>query len=239
MGSGMADANKKYRFERKYLLNEDSAFLLRQRISYLLAPDQAGREGKYHISSLYFDDQYNSAFYEKLNGVSRRDKFRVRFYNGSKDIIRLERKQKHGEMICKESTFLSGEQYEMMQGGDYDFMKTLQNAVVRNFYATHIMRHMHPVIMVDYERQAYVHQAGNVRITFDTGLMASLPMSGRQLLAMPEQSVILEIKYDHFLPAFISAFLTGIPVSQQLAISKYVMARLSVQGIYGSKCRIS
>ena len=224
----MAD-NKKFRYEKKYLLDRDSALLLKQRISYVLSPDNAGENGSYHISSLYFDDQYNTAFYEKQNGVLKRNKFRLRFYNHCMDTIRLECKQKHGEMICKESKFITPEQYEMMFHKNYEFMNTIEDAVTRKFYTTHITNQMRPVIMIDYDRQAYIHSAGNVRITFDDDLTARLPLSDHTFSILTKKNVILEIKYDNFIPSFITALITGIHLTPQLAVSKYIIAKLALQ----------
>lgn len=232
----MAD-KKKYRYERKYLLDRDTAYLFKQRISYVLKPDNAGIDGLYHISSLYFDDQYKSSFFDKQNGVLRRDKFRARFYDYNKDLIRFECKHKQGEMICKESKIITSEQYERMCMGEYDFMKSDQNPAVRKFFTAHLLRHMLPSVMIDYDRQAYIHPAGNVRITFDTDLTASLPESEQVYTIISEKNVIMEVKYDNFIPSYINALITGEQFSQQLSISKFAMGKLSLQGVFNINIR--
>ena len=52
---------------------------------------------RYHVRSLYFDDIHNSGYYEKLNGVGKRKKYRIRIYNHSNSVIKLERKGKEGQ----------------------------------------------------------------------------------------------------------------------------------------------
>jgi hypothetical protein len=224
----------KFRFERKFLLDRDTAYLLKQRISYILLPDSSSPGGQYHVSSLYFDDQYNSAFYEKQNGVLMRDKFRARYYNGSMDKIRLELKHKHGEMTHKEGTLITTEHYQMMCQGDYNYMRSQQSPVIERFYTTHVLKHMRPVVMIDYERQAYMHQAGNVRITFDSELSASMPMANHSFSILSNENIVLELKYDRYIPSFISGLLTGFQFTQQLAISKFIMAKLVLQGIHSA-----
>ena len=228
----MDNTKKSYRFERKYLLGRDAAFALSQRASYVLQPDASGIGGRYSVSSLYFDDLYNSSFHEKQNGVLVRDKFRARHYDGSMGKVRLERKHKHGDMAYKESAPLTLEQYLMMCHGGYGFMAGLPEPVFGRFYTAHVLRHMRPVITVDYDRQAYMHPAGNVRITFDSGLSASIPNSGRRFSILSDEHIIMEVKYDHFMPSFIEGLLTGAPLTQ-LTISKFVMAKLAQQGMLG------
>jgi hypothetical protein len=221
---------QKYRHERKYFLNKETAYMLQQRISYVLSPDDNGPDGKYHISSLYFDDNYNTSFYEKQNGILKRDKFRLRFYNGSMDKIRLEIKHKHGERVCKESADITPPQYEMMCDGDYNFMAIKKNPVLKQFYVSHVLKHMRPVVMVDYDRQAYIYPAGRVRVTFDTDIRAKTHTGSYSFPVVPNENTILEIKYDAFIPSHIAGLLSGIPFTQ-LAISKFVMAKLTLQGV--------
>ena len=61
-----------------------------------LTRDKHARAGGYTIRSLYFDDYCNSAYEEKDAGILMRKKYRVRIYNGSDKVIKLERKKKYG-----------------------------------------------------------------------------------------------------------------------------------------------
>ncbi|MDR2570472.1 MAG: polyphosphate polymerase domain-containing protein [Oscillospiraceae bacterium] len=215
----------KFRYEKKYLLDINSAVILRQRVSHVLEPDNSAPFGKYRVSSLYFDDIYSSSYNEKLNGVLTRDKYRARYYNGSFDTIRLERKHKHGENIYKESALITPSQYQMMCRGEYDFMRAESLPVFNDFYTAFVLKHMHPVIMIEYNRQAFMHKVGNVRLTFDTDLTAGAPMASNIFSILPHEYVVLEVKYDHFLPSYINGLLTGVPFTQQLPISKFILGK--------------
>ena len=89
---------------------------------------------------------------------------------------------------------------------------------------------MKPVVVVEYKREAYVHPFGNVRITFDKDISAStrtLDMFSDSYVTqkvLPEGVMVLEVKYDDYLPAHIKSMLQGIEVNA-CAISKYVMCR--------------
>ena len=226
----MNKPNNRYRFERKYFLDMETTELLKRRLSYALKPDNAGIAGKYHISSLYFDDCYNTSFFEKQDGVLSRDKFRARFYNNSFDQIKLECKHKHGDMVCKDVATLSLEQYQMMCKGEYEFMKQEEASVFQKFYIAHILRRMRPVVMVEYERQAYIYPAGNVRITFDTMVAAGLPTIKNTIPAIEGEYTILEVKYDRFIPSFITELLSGFQMTSQLPISKFIITKSALQG---------
>jgi len=224
--------SKRYRFERKYLIDKDAAYVLAQRVAHVLQPDASNPDGRYYISSLYFDDMYNSSFYEKRNGVLERDKFRVRFYNGCLDFLRLERKHKFDAYIYKDSAPVSAEQFQMMCRRDYNFMRenSGKGDVFDKFYSIYATKGMRPVAMINYERQAYTYQAGNVRITFDSDLSASVGAQKHSVSMLPYNNVILEVKNDRFLPSIITDLLTGIPFTQQLSISKFIMAKMALQG---------
>ena len=91
----------KFRHELKYLINYGDAELIKQRLRTVLREDSHTIGGKYHIRSLYFDDYFNTAYYDKLDGADGRKKYRIRLYNLEDNFIRLECKIKSGAYISK------------------------------------------------------------------------------------------------------------------------------------------
>ena len=86
------------RHEQKYFISQGDACYLSHLLRHTMQPDRhADGRGEYHIRSLYFDDCFNSAMSDKLDGVMNRHKYRIRIYNFSDRVIRLERKSKGGE----------------------------------------------------------------------------------------------------------------------------------------------
>lgn len=85
-----------YRHEWKISLDPGDLFVLRQRLRAVMQPDAHAVDGRYRIRSLYFDTPEDRALREKLDGVSRREKFRIRYYNGDTGFIQLEKKCKRG-----------------------------------------------------------------------------------------------------------------------------------------------
>ncbi len=54
------------RFEQKYLIGKKDYYLLKHMLPRILTLDTNNLNGKsYTVSSIYFDDPFNSAYYEK------------------------------------------------------------------------------------------------------------------------------------------------------------------------------
>lgn len=83
-----------YRHEKKHEISFADLLALRAKFCAVLQKDPHAIDGKYEIRSLYFDDLYDTALKENLSGISRREKFRIRYYNGDASFIRLEKKSK-------------------------------------------------------------------------------------------------------------------------------------------------
>lgn len=213
---------KQFRHEHKYYLTPGNADILRRRVHSLLCRDRHSN-GAYRISSLYFDDMYDTCLHEKQSGVFVRDKWRMRWYNDSLDPVHLERKHKEGELGHKQHDRVSQEQYHRLCAGDMSVAAGQVGAVWEAFYQLHCLRRLRPVVTVIYEREAFSYAPGNVRVTFDSGLRAAVPGSAVSL-PVCDGLTILELKHDSFLPSVVGSLLSGLQFTQ-LALSKYVMAR--------------
>lgn len=96
-----------YRHEWKHEISIFDVLCLRQRLSSVMTPDPHAQGGRYFVRSLYFDDLRDTALREKLDGVSHREKFRLRCYNGDDSYLVLEKKSKVGGLCAKEQTCLT------------------------------------------------------------------------------------------------------------------------------------
>ena len=91
---------------------------------------------------------------------------------------------------------------------------------------------LRPVVLVDYVREAYLHPAEEVRITFDKQLRTGLwskDLFNPYVPTVPpfdENVMILEVKYNRMLPSYIRDILnTYCQGAQPSAISKYTWCR--------------
>ena len=179
---------------------------------------------------MYFDDIHNTALFEKQSGVLKRKKYRIRIYNLKDSVIKLEKKSRVAQFIHKESAPLTRQEYDMIINQDIDFLKESGNKLFHEFYFDIVSSLFKPRVIVDYIREAFIWDASNVRITFDKYLKTGLYETDifnkdiPTIDVLEEPKMILEIKYDNFLPDFIRCILQ-INSNQKYAISKYVICR--------------
>ena len=231
MENGLNLSKNKYRHEFKYYINYFDYESLKSRLKIILKKDKyADIDGNYEIRSLYFEDLKNTALFEKQSGVLSRKKYRIRIYNFSDKVIKLEKKARVGQFISKESTSLSRAECDEIIKGKISFLRNSQIPLLREFYIDSKINIYKPEVIVDYTREAYVHELNNIRITFDKRLRTGLnrvDIFNSELPAvdvLEEPKMILEVKYDNFLPEYVRSAI-HISRSQRYAISKYVICR--------------
>jgi hypothetical protein len=219
------------RHELKYYIDPPQYRVIRNRLSALLPMDpHAGPDGRYHIRSLYFDDFKNTALFEKQAGVPRRKKYRIRIYDYSDAVIKLEKKIKLDQYIGKESVTLTREETDRILEGDVAFLANSQKPLLRAFYLESRRNLLRPNVIVDYYREAYIHPMGNVRITFDIGLhtgLDSVSLFDHTIFTMgaiEEAGTILEIKFDNFLPRFIQGLFPD-TIRPRLSVGKFTICK--------------
>ncbi len=218
------------RHELKYYINSADYAQLRARLRTVVKPDQNSKEnGDYTIRSLYFDNYSDKAVIEKLAGLSKREKFRLRYYNGDTSFIKLEKKSKNNRLCYKESAVITKEQCAAILEGNYDVLKIPEIPLFMELYTKIHYQNLRPRSIVEYKREAYIYKAGNVRVTFDKQIRTSNNVIGflnPALATIPAaDSIILELKYDGFLPDIIRD-IVQIGWRNQTEFSKYVVARL-------------
>lgn len=223
--------SRKFRTEHKYYLHIHDYATLHHKVSSLLMMDRhsIGMDG-YNIRSLYFDGPHDHALYDKNNGIFKREKYRIRTYNGSDSIISVERKSKFGEFVCKESARINRVEYDAILNGRYDCLANKEELLLKEFHSALAHRTFRPTAIVDYWREAYIYEFGNVRITFDKKLSAgtnTFDVFDSNLVleeAIPAPQTILEIKFDSFLPDHVRKIVQ--PENHiRSSISKYVICR--------------
>lgn len=227
--------NKKYRHELKYLTSLTEAVIVEARLKGLLKKDpHVGSKGYYHIRSLYFDDYRNTCYKMNEAGVDNRVKYRIRIYNCMDEKITLEKKIKVHGMTRKVSTPLTRSQCELFMKGRNLSMKQEEFAayspLLKEFVVWIAVRLGRPKVIVAYDRVPYVYPHGNVRITLDKNIQTSKDFSHffeedmQKHPILPKGSLLIEVKYDEFLPGVIKERLeTG--KLRQTTFSKYYLCR--------------
>lgn len=222
----------KYRHELKFRITYGEYLILRQKLKTVMKSDPyTDEKGFYTIRSIYFDNINDKALREKNNGVPQREKFRIRYYNDDFSFLTLEKKIKHNALTMKIDAPITEQECRKILDGDLDFMLNHENELVRELYCKMQSQRLRPRVLVSYMREPFIYDAGNVRVTFDFNVRTTL--WHREFLEQKIHDIsamdgigemILEVKYDAFLPEIISHLIQSDGLRQD-AFSKYGACR--------------
>ncbi len=223
---------KHYRHELKYAIAYTDYLAMRSRLRAVMTTDRhVSANGLYRTRSIYFDNTDDKVLKEKIDGIQKREKFRIRYYNDDFSFIILEKKMKVNNLCLKAGTELTEEECRRILNGDLAWMKDSGNMLVQELYAKMRYQRLRPRVLVSYLREPYVYAPGNVRITFDSDIRTTL--FHQEFLTKQVHDIsatdtprdrILEVKYDAFLPEIIQD-LIQVPGIRQQAFSKYGTCR--------------
>jgi len=223
------------RYEFKYLLNALDCARLEAEIGHFMHYDGFAHENmdnRYMVRSLYFDNAQATNYFEKIDGVRERRKFRVRTYVTDPDTatpIFFEEKGRHNQRTYKNRIQLSPEHMDNvlrddMRGSLLDLYPNV--AMVERFVFDAERRRLNPCVLVDYRRRPYVSGFDvNFRVTFDSHLEAQASgelfpdyQGGR--VACRAGYTIVEIKFFRRIPAWFHRMLQVYEM-RRLSISKF------------------
>jgi len=163
--------------------------------------------------------------------VNLREKFRIRYYNDDFSFLMLEKNIKRNNLCMKIDAELTKEECRAMLAGDTGWMISHPSGLVQELYCKMKSQQLRPRVLVSYVREPYVYTAGNVRVTFDSHIRSTLFRRSFLEERMPDidvadkpENIILEIKFDAFLPDVIQDLLQTENIRQQ-AYSKYGASR--------------
>lgn len=231
------------RYEYKYLV----PYARLERLRMLLAPftrlDSYASEtgGEYTVRSIYFDTPDLECYFQKVSGIKRRNKVRLRGYNGggAQSRVFFEIKKKVDDPLFKHRAALTYEAaQQVINGRSLDELplstdeaaEALQEAR-RFLYHLHARR-MRPVITVIYEREPYEplfpDEENDLRITLDKNLRTiSRPALDALFVEAHARSVdpahfILEVKFNRYMPGWVKTVISSLGLTRGSA-SKYAL----------------
>ena len=213
------------------MINKDSAEILKKKLSLLMELDTNSSEldKSYLIRSLYFDDTYSNAYYEKIDGVEYRKKYRIRLYNGDTSFIRLECKYKHENKTSKDQMLIDKSICDKIISGNVENIESYNDDLLSKFLIEYKLKNLRPSIIVDYKRLAYTYHVSDVRVTFDSNISSgrydyNLYDDINTYKVIDDNEVVLEVKYNEVLPEQIAIVLSTVPMIRQ-AFSKFAICR--------------
>ena len=220
----------KLRHEYKHELSYVEMLSLRPRLKAVMQPDPHTIDGKYFIRSLYFDNVYDKALREKIDGVSNREKFRIRYYNRDTSRIILEKKSKIYGLCNKKQTIIDIETAKAICECDLRALESKKDPLVVELYQKMLTEGLRPKVIVDYDREPFVFDAGNVRVTLDYNIRTGLHLTdflNTECVTVPASfgTCIMEVKWDDYLPDIVRDAVL-LPHSRTGSFSKYEACRL-------------
>lgn len=220
----------KFRHEWKHEITLSDVYTIRSRLNAVAYTDKNAVDGRYKIRSLYFDDANDTALREKINGINKREKFRIRYYNSDTSFIRLEKKSKVNGLCSKVSETITAEEVEALLNGNIDWMKNKNRPLVYELYIKMKSHGLKPKTIVDYIREPFTFPAGNVRVTIDYNIRTGVDCNdflNPDCITIPagEAPIILEVKWDEFIPDIIKTAV-NLESRRSSAFSKYAQCRI-------------
>lgn len=218
------------RREEKYPLNLAEAIPFIHRFSGVLRSDGYSANGGYLVRSLYFDTVDDKDFFDKLTEQNLRRKIRLRIYSPNDKKAKLEMKQKENIYQKKRSLTIPREDARALIEGNYSVLLNYSEPFAAELFAVMTTEGYRPKSIVEYNRQAFMAEENNIRITFDSRIRATessfdlfspnLPMYP----VMDADKVVLEVKYNGFMLQYISDLLNCVD-RRSFTSSKYCMSR--------------
>ena len=219
-----------FRHEWKHEIDYSDMLALRSRLSAVMRLDEHASGGSYQVRSLYFDNLADKALWEKLDGVDVREKFRLRCYNRDAGLILLEKKSKVHGLCHKEQARLTLAETRAILAADSLRLMEAEQPLVQELARKMQAEGLRPRTIVDCTREPFVYAPGNVRVTLDYDLRTGLDGTAflePHCVTVPVEGnpVILEVKWDAFLPALIRD-IVQLPGRHTGAFSKYAACRM-------------
>ena len=166
------------RYEFKYILNENLRKKIQSDVSKFMRVDKfTNKNKKYFVRSLYFDDDVSTEYYNKIDGMKIRRKFRLRTYGrdfSKEKPIFLELKGRYNQRTYKRRKVINIAnlyKYENEEISKIIKDDEFKDNLGQNFLFEKIRRNLKPKVITDYWRCPFISDYDrNFRVTFDDNL---------------------------------------------------------------------
>ncbi len=224
------------RYELKYYIPEKFCPELIDYISpYMVIDPHLRSKGvdSYLVRSLYLDTDNLKFYYEKLSGICYREKFRIRAYNDERSRIFLEIKKKNNNVVTKDRECINYDDLHIiLDRYGKDWMNNgkckKQSNVIMRFLSFIVALQLRPMVLITYERQAFVGAFDDdIRLTIDRNICClpgrsyDLFYSGQNWIHIGKPC-ILELKFNDMMPFFFKTIISRFNLRLQ-SISKYCL----------------
>tara|TARA_B100000242_G_scaffold294306_1_gene276223 strand:+ start:6315 stop:6971 length:657 start_codon:yes stop_codon:yes gene_type:complete len=183
------------RFENKFNLESSKEY---QFLYYLKNEEFIEIYPKRKISSIYYDSIGYELFNLSEEGISLRKKIRARFYNSETNKLRIEHKNKIGDLGAKK--FQDINEFSKDQLIDVDISKSFGEKKIIKI-PKNIDICYFPVVLITYQRRYFIQSHPKVRLTLDNSIFFHNLESENENLTISNSiefpSNVVEVKYDY------------------------------------------
>ena len=222
------------RFELKYIISLQQAEKFKTALRAYLLPDEHGNNnGRYSLSSLYYDSPNYRCYWEKENGIKFRRKLRIRRYESDEIFtdetpVFVEIKQRVDRVTQKRRAILPYiEALHLCNDRQIPNYDPKDKSVIEEIYVFLWQYNLIPASIVRYDRQAFIGTKYDIglRVTFDTALtFQPYPLHLHEVRSgLPMFSpnrVVMEIKVNERIPYWLTEMIADHNL-QLMRISKY------------------
>lgn len=221
------------RLEYKYIVPTDKMGKLRQLLLPFLEYDpysNIDESGEYTVKSIYLDTKKFKDYHDKLEGIYKRKKIRIRGYNRITHDSKmfLEIKKKIGSHIYKNrSRILFSELKGFLENKNLDSIESNKNCSdAEKFLYYYVKGSLNPITLVTYEREAFFSKFDkSLRITFDKNIRYKKADNCDVLFSEHSDSIqsdffVLEIKFTKGFPDWLQKILQSLNLKRG-SFSKY------------------
>lgn len=221
------------RFELKYLITLGQAERFKDDLRSYMIQDEHGENGKYGLTSLYYDSPDLRCYWEKEYGLRFRRKMRIRKYEVMEAMteetpVFLEIKQRVDRVTQKRRVVLSyGDALRLANDRKLPEETSENRKTLEEMYVFIWEYNLRPISIVRYDRQAFVGTKYDLglRVTFDTNLTfqthkLSIHEEPSALPMLSPNQVVMEIKVNERIPLWLTELIAAHNL-KMVRVSKY------------------
>ena len=242
----MEDQMQTSRFERKLIITEKTAAVVREYIRGYMVLDEFS-EGKhdlnYPVHSIYLDSDHLATYWATVQTEKTRFKLRVRYYDENPESpVFFEIKRRVGECILKQRGAVHRWATPSLISGQFPEPSCMISKNPKHFVAVQsfcrLMTDLRasPKMHIAYEREAWLNPGNNsLRITFDKYIRGEQRLETKFVTSMADPVSpflgrwVLELKYTNRFPNWLGDVIRHLNLTQTGA-SKYCGSISSVAG---------